>query len=145
MRVALQEAAAAVQHDDVPVGAVVVDHLGTCLARAHNERERRKDPTAHAEVLALQQAAAVRGEWRLEGCTLVTTLEPCVMCAGAAIHSRVARVVYGAADPKAGAAGSLWDLFADPRSLHRPQVDDGVLARESAALLRRFFQQQRVT
>jgi tRNA(adenine34) deaminase len=139
MRLALAEAAAATAHDDVPVGAVVLDADGTVLARAHNDREGTGDPTAHAEVLALRAAALARGEWRLDGCTLVVTLEPCTMCAGAIVLARVARVVYGAVDEKAGAAGSLWDVLRDRRLNHRPEVLSGVLADECAALLREFF------
>jgi tRNA(adenine34) deaminase len=139
MRLALEEAALAPDHDDVPVGAVVLDADGTVLARAHNDREGTGDPTAHAEVLALRAAARVRGEWRLAGCTLVVTLEPCTMCAGAIVLSRVSRVVYGAVDDKAGAAGSLWDVLRDRRLNHRPEVLAGVLADECSALLRDFF------
>lgn len=139
MRLALEEAALAPDHDDVPVGAVVLDADGTVLARAHNDREGTGDPTAHAEVLALRAAARVRGEWRLGGCTLVVTLEPCTMCAGAIVLSRVSRVVYGAVDDKAGAAGSLWDVLRDRRLNHRPEVLAGVLADECSGLLRDFF------
>ena len=139
MRLALGEAALALDHDDVPVGAVVLDADGTVLARAHNDREGTGDPTAHAEVLALRAAAQAKGQWRLEGCTLVVTLEPCTMCAGAIVLSRVARVVYGTVDDKAGAAGSLWDVLRDRRLNHRPEVVSGVLADECAALLRDFF------
>ena len=143
MRLALEEAAAATAHDDVPVGALVLDADGTVLARAHNDREGRGDPTAHAELLALREAARVRGEWRLEGCTLVVTLEPCTMCAGAIVLSRVARVVYGAVDEKAGAAGSLWDVLRDRRLNHRPEVLSGVLAEECGAVLKEFFATER--
>ncbi len=139
MRLALAQAELAPGHGDVPVGAVVLDAAGGVLARAHNDREGAGDPTAHAEVLALRAAAAARGEWRLTGCTLVVTLEPCAMCAGAAVLARVARVVYGAVDPKAGAAGSLWDLLRDRRLNARPEVIGGVLAAESGDLLRAFF------
>ncbi|MFI6336264.1 tRNA adenosine(34) deaminase TadA [Streptomyces sp. NPDC050535] len=140
MRLALDEAELAVQGGDVPVGAVVLSTDGTTvLAAGHNEREATGDPTAHAEVLALRRAAAKLGEWRLSGCTLVVTLEPCVMCAGALVQSRVERVVYGARDEKAGAAGSLWDLVRDRRLNHRPEVIEGVLADESAHLLTDFF------
>ena len=142
MRVALAEAAAAAEHDDVPVGAVVVRE-GEIIGAAHNERELRGDPTAHAEVLALREAAAARGEWRLEGCTLVVTLEPCTMCAGAIVLSRVERVVFGAVDPKAGAVGSLWDVVRDRRLNHRPEVVGGVLADECGAQLRAFFETRR--
>ncbi|MER5914304.1 tRNA adenosine(34) deaminase TadA [Streptomyces sp. NPDC001982] len=140
MRLALDEAERAVPGGDVPVGAVVLSPDGTTvLARGHNEREATGDPTAHAEVLALRRAAAVLGEWRLAGCTLVVTLEPCTMCAGALVQSRVDRVVYGARDEKAGAAGSLWDLVRDRRLNHRPEVVEGVLAEDSARLLTDFF------
>ncbi len=142
MRLALDEARAAVAHGDVPIGAVVI-HGGTVIAARHNERELAGDPTAHAEILALRDAAAAIGHWRLIGCTLVVTLEPCVMCAGAAVNARVDRVVYGATDPKAGAAGSLYDICADARLNHRPPVTAGVLADESAAMLRSFFAARR--
>jgi tRNA(adenine34) deaminase len=144
MRLALEQAALALDHDDVPVGAVVLDADGTVLARAHNDREGTGDPTAHAEVLALRAAAQVKGDWRLEGCTLVVTLEPCTMCAGAIVLARVARVVYGAVDDKAGAAGSLWDVLRDRRLNHRPEVLAGVLAEDCAALLRTFFTPHRL-
>ena len=139
MRAALDEARAALATSDVPIGAVVLDSDGTVLGRGRNEREAYADPTAHAEVVALRQAAAARGEWRLEGCTLVVTLEPCTMCAGASVLARVDRVVFGAFDPKAGAVGSLWDVVRDRRLNHRPEVVSGVLAGEAEALLREFF------
>ncbi len=139
MRIALAEADAALPAGDVPVGAVVLGPDGAVLARAHNEREATGDPTAHAEVLALRRAAAATGEWRLTGCTLVVTLEPCVMCAGALVQSRVERVVFGAPDEKAGAAGSLWDLVRDRRLNHRPEVVQGVLGAECAEQLTAFF------
>jgi tRNA(adenine34) deaminase len=139
MRRALEVAAAAVEAGDVPVGAVVLDPSGAVLAEAANARERDGDPTAHAEVLALRSAARALGSWRLSGCTLVVTLEPCTMCAGALVLARVARLVYGADDPKAGAVGSLWDVVRDRRLNSRPEVVRGVLAEESAALLRTFF------
>jgi len=139
MRRALAVAATAAQTGDVPVGALVVDVDGAVLAEAANARERDGDPTAHAELLALRAAAAARGEWRLDGCTVVVTLEPCTMCAGALVLARVARLVYGADDPKAGAVGSLWDVVRDRRLNSRPEVVGGVLADESAALLRGFF------
>ena len=144
MRKALDVGALALPAGDVPVGAVVVDAAGVVLASAHNERELTGDPTAHAEILALRRAAAVHGEWRLTGCTLVVTLEPCTMCAGAAVLARVDRVVYGAVDPKAGAAGSLWDVLRDRRLNHRPEVLGGVLEAECAALLRSFFAAHRM-
>jgi tRNA(adenine34) deaminase len=142
MRLALA-AAASVSSDDVPVGAVVLDEAGEVVAAAANRREAFGDPTAHAEVLALRAAAAARGSWRLDGLTLVVTLEPCVMCAGAVVLSRVSRLVYGAADPKAGAVGSLWDLVRDRRLNHRPEVVSGVLADECGALLRSWFEARR--
>ncbi|MEV5531630.1 nucleoside deaminase [Streptomyces prunicolor] len=158
MRLALDEAAAAARGGDVPVGAVVLSPDGTTvLATGHNEREATGDPTAHAEVLAIRRAAVTlrdsaarsasgkggggrrTGEWRLSGCTLVVTLEPCTMCAGALVQSRVDRVVYGARDQKAGAAGSLFDVVRDRRLNHRPEVIEGVLADECAHLLTEFF------
>jgi tRNA(adenine34) deaminase len=142
MVLALEEARAALAHGDVPVGAVVVRH-GEVVARRHNEREARQDPTAHAEVLALQDAARALGTWRLEDCTLVVTLEPCVMCAGALLSARVGRLVYGAADLKAGATASLYNVCADPRLNHNPPVTHGVRAVESTALLTDFFAERR--
>ncbi len=139
MREALAEARAALTTSDVPIGAVVVDVAGTVVGRGRNRREADADPTAHAEVVALREAAAARGEWRLEGCTLVVTLEPCTMCAGASVLARVDRLVFGAFDDKAGAVGSLWDVVRDRRLNHRPEVLSGVLAEESTALLREFF------
>ena len=137
---ALELAAAAQEWGDTPIGAVVLGPDGTVLAEAANERERRGDPTAHAEVLALRAAAQVHGDgWRLTGCTLVVTLEPCTMCAGASVLARVAHVVYGADDPKAGAAGSLWDVVRDRRLNHRPEVYPGVLEEECMALMRGYF------
>ncbi|TMM13828.1 MAG: nucleoside deaminase [Actinobacteria bacterium] len=142
MAIALAEARAAVSHGDVPVGAVAVDG-GLVLSRRHNERELRRDPTAHAEILALQDAARVLGTWRLETLTLVVSLEPCPMCAGALVAARVGRLVFGAVDPKAGACGSLYNLCADPRLNHELQVLPGVLSGESAELLASFFAQRR--
>jgi tRNA(adenine34) deaminase len=139
MRRALGLARSVVDAGDVPVGAVVLSPDGGVLGEAGNARERDGDPTAHAEVLALRAAAARLGTWRLQGCTLVVTLEPCTMCAGALVLSRVARLVYGADDPKAGAVGSLWDVVRDRRLNSRPEVVRGVLADESATLLREFF------
>ncbi|MEV6023055.1 tRNA adenosine(34) deaminase TadA [Streptomyces sp. NPDC052036] len=139
MRLALDEAGQAAEGGDVPVGAVVLAADGSVLAVGHNEREATGDPTAHAEILALRRAASALGEWRLSGCTLVVTLEPCTMCAGALQQSRVDRLVYGARDEKAGAAGSLWDLVRDRRLNHRPEVIDGVLADRCAQLLTDFF------
>ncbi len=143
MGAALDEARAALASDDVPVGAVVLDPAGEVLGRGRNVRERRADPTGHAEVVALREAADRRGEWRLDGCTLVVTLEPCTMCAGAAVLSRVERVVFGAFDDKAGAVGSLWDVVRDRRLNHRPEVVSGVRAEEAAALLDGFFRDHR--
>ncbi|MFF4246148.1 tRNA adenosine(34) deaminase TadA [Streptomyces sp. NPDC001822] len=139
MRHALDEAARAASAGDVPVGAVVLGPDGALLATGRNEREATGDPTAHAEVLALRRAAAALGAWRLTGCTLVVTLEPCTMCAGALVQSRVARVVYGARDEKAGAAGSLWDVVRDRRLNHRPEVIHGVLEDACAGQLTAFF------
>ena len=138
MRVALSEAAGAVEHGDVPVGAVAISD-GRLLGRRHNERELRGDPTAHAEVLVLQDAAAALGTWRLDSVTVVVTLEPCPMCAGAIVAARVGRLVFGAVDPKAGACGSLYQLCADPRLNHELPVTGGVLADEASALLVEFF------
>lgn len=139
MRLALAEAQLALAAGDVPVGAVVVSADGVLLGSGHNEREAGGDPTAHAELLALRRAAAAVGHWRLSGCTLVVTLEPCTMCAGALVLARVERVVFAATDPKAGAVGSLWDVVRDRRLNHRPEVVRGVLADECGAVLRDFF------
>ncbi|WP_434592114.1 tRNA adenosine(34) deaminase TadA [Streptomyces sp. A5-4] len=139
MRLALDEAARAAEAGDVPVGAVLLAPDGSLLAAGHNEREATGDPTAHAEVLAIRRAAGKLGGWRLTGCTLVVTLEPCTMCAGALVQSRVDRVVYGALDEKAGAAGSLWDVVRDRRLNHRPEVVAGVLEAECSAQLTAFF------
>lgn len=143
MVLALAEARAALDHDDVPVGAVVLSPAGSVLAAGRNRRELDHDPTAHAEVVALRAAAAALGSWRLSGCSLVVTLEPCTMCAGAAVLARVARIVYGAADAKAGAVESLWDVVRDRRLNHRPQVRRGVLEPECGLLLREFFAKRR--
>ncbi len=142
MRLALREAERAVGHDDVPVGAVVV-RQGEVLAAAGNERELRADPTAHAEVLAIREASKRIGGWRIPDSVLYVTVEPCPMCAGAIVLARVPRVVYGAPDPKAGAAGSVVDVLGEPRLNHRPQVDGGLLAGEAAALLDAFFSARR--
>src|SRR5829696_3450626 len=142
MRLALEEAARALEHDDVPVGAVLV-HDGEVIGTGHNERELRQDPSAHAEMIALRAAAAALGSWRLLDTVLYVTLEPCAMCAGAIVLGRVPRVVYGTADPKAGAAGSVLDILAEPRLNHRPAVEGGVLAPECAALLVDFFAARR--
>ena len=149
MRLALAEAVAAGQEmsgtgqDDVPVGAVILDQAGTILARARNRREADRDPTAHAEMVAIRQVASVLGSWRLTGLTLVVTLEPCTMCAGAVTLARLGRLVYGAEDPKAGAVGSLWDVLRDRRLNHRPEVIGGILADECGAVLREFFAARR--
>ena len=143
MRQALEQARLALAHDDVPVGAVVLSPEGVVLGVGHNDREASGDPTAHAEVLAVRAAATALGSWRLLGCTLVVTLEPCTMCAGAIVLARLARVVYGAVDAKAGAAGSLFDLLRDRRLNSRPEVVAGVLAEDCSALLRDFFEQRR--
>ena len=142
MAVALRQARLAVGHGDVPVGAVVIVD-GAVISAAHNERELRRDPTAHAEMIALRGAAAALGSWRLDGATLVVTLEPCPMCAGAAVASRIGRVVFGASDPKAGACGTLYNLCVDPRLNHEIAVTAGVDAEECAVLLREFFGQRR--
>jgi tRNA(adenine34) deaminase len=139
VRRALQVASAPDRTGDVPVGAVVFDPDGVELASGRNERERVGDPTAHAEIIALRRAAQARGEWRLDGCTLVVTLEPCTMCAGALVLARVATLVFGAWEPKTGAVGSLWDVVRDPRLNHRPQVYGGVLEAECGELIRDFF------
>lgn len=139
MRLALAEARAALAGDDVPVGAVVLDEAGAVIGTGRNTREAEADPTGHAEVVALRAAAAARGEWRLTGCTLVVTLEPCTMCAGALVLARVDRLVFGAYDDRLGAVGSLWDVVRDRRLNHRPEVVAGVLAAESTALLDGFF------
>ncbi|MEY2475692.1 MAG: tRNA(adenine34) deaminase [Actinomycetota bacterium] len=142
MTLALAEAKAAMGHNDVPVGAVALLG-GQLVARRHNEREAQQDPTAHAEVLALRDAATAVGSWRLSDVTLVVTLEPCAMCAGALVSARVGRLVFGAADPKAGACGSLYNLCSDPRLNHELPITAGVLANESAALLGDFFSTRR--
>jgi tRNA(adenine34) deaminase len=139
MLLALDQARLAARHGDVPVGAVVVDQAGNALAAAGNEREIRHDPTAHAEVLALREASRRLQSWRLTGLTLVVTLEPCTMCAGALVLARVARLVFGAFDPKAGAVSSLFDVVRDPRLNHRVEVRGGVLEAECSALLKDFF------
>jgi tRNA(adenine34) deaminase len=142
MALALREAARALEHGDVPVGAVVV-HDDEVAGLAHNERELRQDPSAHAELLAIREAARALDSWRLLDCVLYVTLEPCAMCAGAIVLARVPRVLYAASDPKAGAAGSVLDILAEPRLNHRPSVEDGLLADESALLLREFFARRR--
>lgn len=142
MRLAIREAERSLEHGDVPIGAVLVGG-GEVIASAHNERELRTDPTAHAEVLALREGARLEGSWRLLQTTLYVTLEPCAMCAGAIVLARVPRVVYGADDPKAGAAGSVLAVLSEPRLNHRPVVEGGLLAHESAGLLTAFFAQRR--
>jgi tRNA(adenine34) deaminase len=142
MRLALREAERAPAHDDVPIGAVVV-RAGEVAAAAHNERELRQDPTAHAEINALREAARVAGSWRVLDAVIYVTLEPCAMCAGAIVLARVARVVYGASDPKAGACGSVLDVLAEPRLNHRPEVSGGLLAQECGELLSSFFASRR--
>jgi tRNA(adenine34) deaminase len=143
MAIALDEAHAALAHGDVPIGAVVARADGTVLARRHNERELHHDPTAHAELLAIRDASASVGSWRLDGCVLVSTIEPCPMCAGAALAARIDTVLFGAADPKAGALGSLYHFGADPRLHHEVGVVDGIRTDECAALLRDFFATKR--
>jgi tRNA(adenine34) deaminase len=138
MRLALREAARALEHDDVPVGAVVVAK-GEVIGAGHNERELRQDPTAHAEMIALREAAAALGSWRILGSVMYVTLEPCAMCAGALVLARIPRIVFGAHDPKAGAAGSVLNLLGLPQLNHRPDHQGGLLAEESASLLRAFF------
>jgi tRNA(adenine34) deaminase len=142
MRLALEEARAAAEAGDVPVGAVIA-RGDEVLARSGNAREQAQDPTAHAEILALRRAAVMVGSWHLEGCTLYVTLEPCAMCAGALVLARIDRLVYAAADPKAGFAGSLGDLVRDPRLNHAVAVETGVLATEASELLRVFFRERR--
>jgi tRNA(adenine34) deaminase len=142
MRLALREAERALEHDDVPVGAVLVRE-GEVAGVGHNERELRQDPSAHAEMLAIREAARALGRWRLLDCVLYVTLEPCAMCAGAIVLARVPRVIFGASDPKAGAAGSVLDVLAEPRLNHRPEVSSGLLGAESAALLQGFFGSRR--
>ena len=143
MRAAIAEAHHALATDDVPVGAVVLDADGDVVAAAHNRREADSDPTAHAEVLAIKAASESLGRWRLDGCTLVVTLEPCTMCAGAIVLARLDRLVFGAYDAKAGAVGSLWDVVRDRRLNHRPAVIGGVLADEASAPLQEFFSHHR--
>jgi tRNA(adenine34) deaminase len=143
MRLAIGEAERALGHDDVPVGAVIVDKDGEVIGRGHNERELLQDPSAHAEMLAIREAAEAVGSWRLLDTTLYVTLEPCAMCAGAIVLARIPTVVYGTADPKAGAAGSVLDILAEPRLNHRPAVVGGVLQTECAALLLDFFAARR--
>jgi tRNA(adenine34) deaminase len=140
---ALSEARLALSHGDVPIGAVVLDPSGVVIAAAHNERELHHDPTAHAEVVALRRAAEALGSWHLDDCTLVVTLEPCTMCAGAVVAARIGRLVFGAYDPKAGAVASLWDVVRDQRLNHRVEVIGGIAEAECAALLQAFFADRR--
>jgi tRNA(adenine34) deaminase len=142
MRLALREAEGALEHGDVPVGAVLV-RGGEVIGAGHNERELREDPSAHAEMIAIREGAQVLGSWRLLDTVLYVTLEPCAMCAGAIVLGRIPRVVYGAVDPKAGAAGSVMDILAEPRLNHRPEVAGGLLEEESGELLRAFFRSRR--
>jgi tRNA(adenine34) deaminase len=142
MRIALDEAEQALRENEVPVGAVIV-YEGRVIARSHNQREQLRDPTAHAEMIAITQAAESRQSWRLDGCTLYVTLEPCPMCAGAILQARLPAVVYGAADPKAGAVDTLFRLLDDPRLNHRVETVAGVLAASCGEILSRFFQEQR--
>jgi len=142
MHLAVREAERALEHEDVPIGAVVV-RGGEVLAAAHNERELRQDPTAHAEMIALREAARVGGTWRVLDAVIYVTLEPCAMCAGAIVLARVPRVVYGASDPKAGACGSVLDILGEPRLNHRPEVAGGLLAQECGELLSEFFASRR--
>jgi tRNA(adenine34) deaminase len=144
MRAALEVARGTGPAGDVPVGALLVDEAGEVLGSGRNVREERADPTGHAEVLALREAGGALGRWRLEGCSLVVTLEPCVMCTGAAVLARVERIVFGAFDPKAGACGSVWDLARDRRANHRPEVVAGVLEKECGRLLLDFFGPRRL-
>jgi tRNA(adenine34) deaminase len=143
MELALTEAVRALDTDDVPVGAVVLDPAGAVVGIGRNRREADGDPLGHAELMALREASRALGTWRLEGCTLVVTLEPCTMCAGAIVQSRIARLVFGATDEKAGAAGSLWDVVRDRRLHHRPEVIAGVRAQECSGLLTEFFLERR--
>jgi tRNA(adenine34) deaminase len=142
MRLALREATRALEHDDVPIGAVMVRE-GEVIGTGHNEREVRSDPTAHAEMIALREAARTLGSWRVLDAVMYITLEPCAMCAGAIVLARVPRVIFGAPDPKAGAAGSVLDVLEEPQLNHRPQVERGLLASECAELLQRFFASRR--
>ena len=143
MRLAIAEARQALEHDDVPVGAFILSPTGELIGGGHNERERLQDPSAHAEMIAIRQAAKAIGHWRLLDTTLYVTLEPCAMCAGAIVLARIPHVVYGTTDPKAGAAGSVLDVLAEPRLNHRPTVTGGVLAQDCAALLVEFFAARR--
>ena len=144
MRVAIEHAKiAAIASKDVPVGAVILNANGDLISTGNNQRKLLNDPTAHAEIVVIRNAAKALGSWRLDGCTIVVTLEPCAMCAGAIAQSRISKVVFGAWDEKAGASGSVWDLLRDPRALHKVEVTSGVLEEECAAMLKEFFSEQR--
>ena len=144
MRVAIEHARiASVASRDVPVGAVILNANGDLISTGNNQRELLNDPTAHAEIVAIRHAATALGNWRLDGCIIVVTLEPCAMCAGAIAQSRISKVVFGAWDEKAGASGSVWDLLRDPRALHKVEVTSGVLEEECSAMLKEFFSEQR--
>ena len=144
MRVAIEHARiASVASRDVPVGAVILNANGDLISTGNNQRELLNDPTAHAEIVAIRHAATALGNWRLDGCTIIVTLEPCAMCAGAITQSRISKVVFGAWDEKAGASGSVWDLLRDPRALHKVEVTSGVLEEECGAMLKEFFSEQR--
>ena len=144
MRVAIEHAKiASVASKDVPVGAVILNANGDLISTGNNQRELLNDPTAHAEIVAIRHAATALGNWRLDGCIIVVTLEPCAMCAGAIAQSRISKVVFGAWDEKAGASGSVWDLLRDPRALHKVEVTSGVLEEDCGAMLKEFFSEQR--
>jgi tRNA(adenine34) deaminase len=143
MAKAIELARAAITSQDVPVGAIILDSNGEVISTGVNQREMMSNPTAHAEIVAIEKAASALGNWRLDGCTLIVTLEPCAMCAGAIAQSRISKLVFGAWDEKAGAVGSQWDLLRDPRQLNKPEVISGVLKEQCAALLTEFFQQKR--
>ena len=144
MRAAIEDAKiASVASKDVPVGAVILNAKGELISTGNNQRELLNDPTAHAEIVAIRHAATALGNWRLDGCIIVVTLEPCAMCAGAIAQSRVSKVVFGAWDEKAGASGSVWDLLRDPRALHKVEVTSGVLEEECGLMLKEFFSEQR--
>ena len=144
MRVAIEHAKiASVASKDVPVGAVILNAHGDLISTGNNQRELLNDPTAHAEIVAIRHAATVLGNWRLDGCIVIVTLEPCAMCAGAISQSRISKVVFGAWDEKAGASGSVWDLLRDPRALHKVEVTSGVLEEDCSAMLKEFFSEQR--
>ena len=144
MRVAIDHAKiASVASKDVPVGAVILNADGDLISTGNNQRELLNDPTAHAEIVAIRHAAKALGNWRLDGCSIIVTLEPCAMCAGAITQSRISKVVFGAWDEKAGASGSVWDLLRDPRALHKVEVASGVLEEECSAMLKEFFSEQR--